>query len=205
MKPKYFLIGIGILLVFLMGGQFLDLSQVNEATYLDKVEKIRADKDKMFQSGKESPLIKADKSKFQGLNYFPIDEKFKVSGKFIKSPFPKKVFVNTSSGDNRSYLVLGKFTFSIDDQPYSLTLFSGEDELGQSYNFLPFTDATTGVTTYESGRYIDDVLIKDDLVYVDFNLAYNPYCAYNPKFDCPIPPAENHLLVEVAAGEKKYK
>ena len=76
----------------------------------------------------------------------------------------------------------------------------------KNYLFLPFTDATTGVETYESGRYIDLEIndIKDNLVIIDFNKAYNPYCAYTTGYNCPIPPAENDLHIAITAGEKAY-
>jgi uncharacterized protein (DUF1684 family) len=108
--------------------------------------------------------------------------------------------MQTSTGEIRSYVRWGKVTFQVDDQTAELTLYSSP---GQPTFFLPFTDSTTGTESYDAGRYLDVERLAGDHVLIDFNIAYNPYCAYSAHWSCPIPPAENRLKVPICAGEMK--
>lgn len=143
--------------------------------------------------------------------FFPVDEKFRIVSKFerkVNSPW----FRMESSGQiKKNYRVYGTIHFTINDTAVTLNIYQSQDLMGtekyRDHLFIPFTDATSGEDTYESGRYIDLEIkdIKNDTFLIDFNRAYNPYCAYvSGKFNCPIPPAGNRLPVAIRAGEKAF-
>jgi uncharacterized protein (DUF1684 family) len=118
-------------------------------------------------------------------------------------PFLEQVTVEmgTSTGDFNQYIRFGRFTFDVDGVEAELTLFTSAD--GET--FLPFVDATSPDETYGAGRYLELEHINDNRYLVDFNLAYNPWCAYSPFYSCPLPPEENRLSVPIEAGEKNFK
>ncbi len=145
------------------------------------------------------------------MSFFSVNEKFRINCKFeriINSPW----FRMESSGQiKKNYRVYGIIHFIINDSAVTLNIYQSQDlmttEKYRDHLFIPFTDATSGEETYESGRYIDLEIkdIKNDKILIDFNKAYNPYCAYvSGKFNCPIPPAENRLPVAIRAGEKAF-
>jgi uncharacterized protein (DUF1684 family) len=116
-------------------------------------------------------------------------------------PFPAReaIEIQTSTGDGRIYVRFGRFKFSVDGQEAELTIYETE----QGY-FLPFVDSLAGTETYPAGRYLDPEPLTGNRFLVDFNLAYNPYCAYNEAWSCPLTPFENRLKVPIRAGEKLF-
>lgn len=144
--------------------------------------------------------------------FYPVNEKFKVQCRFEKSADTSVVVMKTSGTKipQKDFVRYGKIHFSLNDTALSLTIYRSKalennPQYGR-YLFIPFTDATTGEDTYGSGRYIDIFTydIKNDSVVIDFNKAYNPYCAYSSGYNCPIPPMENLLPVAIKAGEKVF-
>jgi uncharacterized protein (DUF1684 family) len=109
--------------------------------------------------------------------------------------------METSTGDSREYKRAGKVRFDVEGQAAELTIF--QDSSGEL--FLPLRDATSGKESYGAGRYLEPDLIDDETVHVDFNYLYNPYCAYNEAYSCPLPPGENWLRVPITAGEKSFR
>ncbi|HTM91438.1 MAG TPA: DUF1684 domain-containing protein [Flavisolibacter sp.] len=145
------------------------------------------------------------------LHFFEANEKFKVLAKFERSSNNQWFEMPTSGRLKQIFRVYGTLSFTINDTLVKMNLYQSQGLMGsneyKNYLFLPFTDATTGVETYESGRYIDLQTsdIKNNQIIIDFNKAYNPYCAYvSGVYNCPIPPRENHLAVAIRAGEKTY-
>ena len=144
------------------------------------------------------------------IDFFPANSTYNLIGAFKRINDTMGFEMNTSSGMKKPYLVYGKVSFVIDGVGHSLfiyrskTLMSLEDY--KDYLFIPFTDATSGISTYGGGRYIDVSIqqIKEDSLRIDFNKAYNPYCAYTAGYNCPIPPKENFLKIPIYAGEKNY-
>ena len=110
------------------------------------------------------------------------------------------VSIQTSTGDTQHYTRYGKIGFSVEGQAATLTIY--ESEYGF---FIPFVDALAGSETYPAGRYLDPELLPNGKLAVDFNLAYNPYCAYNERWSCPLTPFENRLKVPIRAGEKIFE
>jgi len=148
----------------------------------------------------------------ESMSFFPVNEKLRINCKFgrtLNSPW----FRMESSGPvRRNYRTYGVIHFIINDTAVTLNIYQSQDLMTspqyKDHLFIPFTDATSGEETYESGRYIDLEIsdIKTDKVLIDFNRAYNPYCAYvSGKYNCPIPPTENRLTVPIRAGEKAFK
>lgn len=145
---------------------------------------------------------------FDGPRYYPVSEKWRVPARLDRDVpgTGERVQLLTSIGDMRDFEVYGTFVFSVDGQEQRLTAYSmvpsppDYDEL-----FVPFKDATTGKETYGAGRYMDIPRHEEAEYLVDFNTAYNPLCAYSPRYNCPYPPPQNTLKVAVEAGEKSPK
>lgn len=145
------------------------------------------------------------------LHFFDVDPKYKVVTRFEKAQTAEWFEMPTTGKIKKAYRVYGVLSFTINDTLVKMNVYQAQGlmEIDQYKNhlFLPFTDATTGVETYETGRYLDlkATDIKNNEIIVDFNKAYNPYCAYvSGVYNCPIPPKENHLAVAIRAGEKAY-
>ena len=145
------------------------------------------------------------------LQFFPIDKKYKAIAKFERSQNNQWFEMPTSGRLKKIFRVYGTLSFTIDDTLVTMNLYQSQGLMGsdqyKNYLFLPFTDVTSGIETYESGRYIDLEIsdIKNNEVVIDFNKAYNPNCAYvTGVYNCPVPPRENHLPVAIRAGEKIY-
>ncbi len=173
----------------------------------DLIKQERTEKDAFFKTGKDSPVPVGEKIGFKGLNYYEPDEKYVIPAKFEIYTEPDTVKMKTSKKERvKAFLRYGYFTFSFGGKNYKLNAFlilplSGENEL-----FIPFTDESCGFDSYSAGRYLDIAETPGQSDYIiDFNYSYNPYCAYNKKYTCPLVPPENHLPFEVRAGERKYK
>jgi len=166
---------------------------------MDLLEQFRHDKDDFFKNDYQSPLGPEQKQGFSGLKYYPENPTLRLELKLEKSPAPAPVILQTSTGEAREYLHAGQIRFDVGAQEAVLQVYT--DDAGY---FLPFVDATAPDETYGAGRYLEPDELGDDLLNVDFNLAYNPYCAYNERWSCPLPPRENRLKVRIEAGEKKF-
>lgn len=158
----------------------------------------RKHKDDFFASP-DSPLLPDQRGTFQGLHYFPENPDLRLELPLDTNVSSETVLMQTSTGTQRRYHRAGKIHFTVDGHAAELTVF--KDDHGY---FLPFRDATGKTETYEAGRYLEPEMGEDGKLSVDFNLAYNPYCAYNEHFSCPLPPIENWLKVPIPAGEKRY-
>ena len=162
----------------------------------EDLDAFRAAKDEFFKTDYQSPI--EDPSAFPGLRYFPPEPDFVLKA----MPIPgdeEPITVQTSDGAERQYVRTATVDLETPEGPATLTLFTTEGSHGF---FVPFRDATSGIETYGAGRYLDVAADEDGSVTIDFNLAYNPYCAYSDAYSCPLPPAENWLAVAIRAGEK---
>ncbi len=169
--------------------------------------KFIATKDSLFLHAPWSPLTTEMKSDFQGLKYFEYDPRFRFTGSIVIYEEPDStVLYATRAGDVRPALKYGYFPFNFMDKEFRLQVFKmgSRKNPDKQYLFLGFTDATSGNETYGGGRYIDLEENASNNYAVDFNYAYNPYCAYNPRYSCALPPKENRLPFPVLAGEKNY-
>ena len=166
---------------------------------MNPLEEFRTSKDDFFASHPQSPLTPEQKRNFQGLDYFDENPDLEFEVQVEKFQEQEPVVIQTSTGQTQKYTRYGKFKFNVDGQEAELTLYAGENGF-----FLPFVDALAGKETYPAGRYLEPDPLPGDRFLVDFNMAYNPYCAYNEMWSCPLTPPENRLKVPIRAGEKQF-
>jgi uncharacterized protein (DUF1684 family) len=167
-----------------------------------RLDDFRKHKDEYFASGDHSPLAHADRHDFKGLSYFPYNPSLQFELDIDATQDQgSPITLNTSDGQKVDFLIAGKVRFLADNGEYELTLLKDYD---RGRFFLPFNDATNGLETYKDGRYLDPQQKPNGKLVLDFNYAYNPYCAYDDGWSCPLPPAENKLPVEIRAGEKAF-
>jgi uncharacterized protein (DUF1684 family) len=159
----------------------------------------RHDKDRFLAKSHQSPLPPDDRPGFEGLDYYDPNPEL-VFTLPVEPADGAEVRVQTSDGSVRRYRRLGRVTFAVDGEAATLALYS----TGHPGLFVPFRDATSGTDTYGAGRYLDVEPNGDGTVTIDFNYAYNPFCAYDDAYSCPLPPGENWLTVPIRAGEKTY-
>ncbi len=164
-----------------------------------------------FKDASKSPLTKTDLKKFKGLAFFPIDNKFKVTAQLTKTPNSPVIPFQTTTERIVAYKKYGVVSFNIDSKNFSLNIYKDEapEPIYKDYLFLPFLDKTNGKSTYKGGRYVE-ILTTDEnkegtQITIDFNKAYNPYCAYNKEYSCPITPSENYLDMPIEAGVKAFE
>ncbi len=179
-----------------------DLSSMG--AYELELVKDRKEKDLHFIRDEASPIKPSQRELFKSLDYYPPDKRFAFYTALEPLAKPELFVIATSKDKPREMLHIGYLPFSYNGATYKLSVFAPKDTSDGNYWFVPFTDATTGKETYGGGRFIDIEDIHSDSTYLDFNYAYNPYCAYNERYDCPIPPPENKLPVAILAGEKKF-
>jgi uncharacterized protein (DUF1684 family) len=166
---------------------------------MTELEAMRAEKDEFFGRDPQSPLTREQRQDFHGLNYFEENDALRLEVKVEEFTDKQEVTMQTSTGSVQMYARFGKFSFLVDDEKVELTIYQNENGF-----FLPFVDSLAGKETYPAGRYLEPEPLPGGRFFVDFNLAYNPYCAYNEMWSCPITPSENRLKVAVRAGEKLY-
>jgi len=177
----------------------------SDEDYLASIQKDRNEKAEFMKSGNGSPFLK-DSIPFTELHYFTIDPKYKVKAKLQPIEGKKVVILATSDGNEQKYLEYANAIFSLDGIENRLLILELM-EMGPQRGklFLAFADQTSGAETYGAGRYLDVKKVPAATsVILDFNLAYNPYCAYNDSYSCPFPPKENILEVAIRAGEMNY-
>ncbi|MCA9940355.1 MAG: DUF1684 domain-containing protein [Anaerolineales bacterium] len=172
-----------------------------------EINQFRRQVDDFMRNHPQSPLDHEQRRGFRGLSYFAPDEAFVFVVEVRRFPDDEPLIqMETSTGDVRLYRRWGEFSVTVAGESGSLTIYS--DPQGEDF-FLPFKDATNGAETYGAGRYLDNhrpglTRLHGNMWEVDFNFAYNPYCAYSPYYSCPLPPRENWLKIPIRAGEKSF-
>jgi len=162
-----------------------------------------------FKNPDESPLSVKDLKNFKGLEFFDIDTSFILTAQFVRTPAEAPFAMPTTTDRKPVYVKYGEVYFQLKAKTIKLNIYQNQELIKKpeyvDYLFLPFTDKTNGETTYSGGRYLDIRIPEGDSIILNFNKAYNPYCAYNHTYSCPIPPSENNLPVSIPAGVKVYK
>lgn len=166
---------------------------------MSELDEIRAEKDEFFGGHSQSPLTREQRKLFSGLKYFSENDALRLEVKVEEFSVKMGFNVQTSTGGVQYYEKFGKFSFDVEGTQVELTIYQSEHGF-----FLPFVDALAGSETYPAGRYLEPEPLPGGRFFIDFNLAYNPYCAYNDMWSCPITPTENRLKVAIRAGEKLY-
>ncbi len=172
-----------------------------------EVQADRREKDDLFARDPDSPIPRAERANFRGLDYYPADPAWRYAGWIEPYKTAERISIVTTAGKPRPCERWGKVIFARDGQVVTLQVYRLLDvpeRQGGEGLFLPFKDATTGKETYDAGRYIDLVGPEGGPFVLDFNLAYNPSCAYGDasRFQCPATPAENRLPIAITAGER---
>ncbi|MEW5982643.1 MAG: DUF1684 domain-containing protein [Acidobacteriota bacterium] len=172
-----------------------------DRAYVEKLLSDRAAKDAAFRVQIDQPIPADKQSAFLPLKYFPPDPGYAVPASFTPAPGRTPVQMPTSTGKIRDMELVGTLEFTLNRKLLSLGAFV---EAGAAFDrlFVPFADLTTGTETYPAGRYLEIDRNRTGIYVVDFNRAFNPFCAYNPDYDCPFPPPRNRLPVPVRAGER---
>lgn len=172
------------------------------------VEKFQKELNTEFADAKTSPLTTEDLAVFKALDFYPINEKFFVTAKFVRTENEKPFEMKTSTDRKPMYVKYGEAHFEIDGKPFQLNIYQNielsKKEEYKDYLFLPFSDLTSGKESYIGGKYIDLKTPTGEKIVIDFNTSYNPLCAYNHKYSCPKVPLENDLKIEIQAGVKKF-
>ncbi|HXJ98585.1 MAG TPA: DUF1684 domain-containing protein [Gelidibacter sp.] len=162
-----------------------------------------------FKDASKSPLKKKDRKDFRGLEFFKVDSAYVVQATLKTTPDEQPFKMKTTTDRLPEYVKYGEITFNLENETFTLNVFRDLDlmkeEGFEDYLFLPFLDDTNGDETYGGGRYLDLRIPEGDVMIVDFNKAYNPYCAYNEKYSCPIVPRDNYVGVNIKAGVKAFE
>jgi len=166
-----------------------------------ELKRFRAEKDRVFRKEPHSPLTPEQRDAFAGLVYFDENPQLVINGTVDRDVEPGEVRMATSAGEEQVYQRYGVVRFRVDGEAAQVVLYASDDS---DVLFIPFRDATSGHETYGAGRYLEVHAHGDDVT-IDFNYAYNPNCAYDPAWSCPLPPAENWLKVPIRAGEKAFQ
>lgn len=194
-----------IVIIAIVAGMYYSLTgSETSAGYMARIEQLRSEKDNNLKADDDSPF--GDSIAFTGLKYFPIDARYRIDARLTEINPKKPVVLPTSDGREKSYLEYAYAEFELDGVKNKLLILEIMD-MGpyRGTLFLAFADKTSAAETYGAGRYLDVKKVPGaKSITLDFNEAYNPYCAYNDNYSCPFPPKENMLDVEIKAGEKTY-
>lgn len=186
--------------------------QINaQDSYTKEIKNYQYEQNIKFHDKRSSPLKAKDLKTFKALSFYKIDEKYKVIAKLVKEENPEIFEMPTTTDRKPLYIKYGTLYFTIDGKEQQLSIYQNKDfdrsPVYKNYLFLPFTDLTSGNESYGGGRYLDVFTTDekpDGTIVIDFNKSYNPYCAYNDKFSCPITPKENKVTVALRAGVKNF-
>jgi uncharacterized protein (DUF1684 family) len=187
-------------------------NQIDHFSHSSQIKSFQEEMNSSYKNAKESPLEESERKKFQSLPFFKIDEDYKIEADFVRTTDGQPFEMQTTTDRKPIYQKFGEVSFELHGKRHTLNVYQSQDlmekEEYKNYLFLPFTDLSNGQESYYAGRYIDLQIPEReaadgqelDKITIDFNKAYNPYCAYNATYSCPIPPKENHLEVKVLAG-----
>ncbi len=182
-------------------------AQYDSAAALKDILQFQDELNNEYRSPETSPLSKEKRMSFARINFFATDLRYTVTAKFTRTPDENFFNMPASGKENKAYVKYAEVTFSLLGQRYKLNVYQSLELLQnrkyRDYLFIPFRDATSGEETYGGGRYIDLLIPLSDTISIDFNKAYQPYCAYTEGYNCPIPPKENYLPVKIEAGVRQ--
>jgi len=196
---------IGIFVVVGLAFWYTLTRSTDEEVYVENIQKERERQFRFLKFNLDSPLEDHQKSELTSLSFYPIDMSYRVRAKMIPAEDRRMLEIPMTDGTVEKYLKHSYAEFQLNGQPLRLLLLQAAKESDKRNFFLAFADDTSGEETYGGGRYINLRQDGKNSITIDFNMAYNPYCAYNPDYACPLPPRENILEIPIRAGEKDYK
>jgi uncharacterized protein len=195
---------LSILLPFLLLSAHINAQSTAETPYLQEIRQYQQELNDSYRSPEKSPLEPEDLKEFSGLPFFPIDSGYRIEARFVRTPGSKPFKMPTSTSRLPIYEKYGEAHFELHGQKIVLPLYQSHELRTKAeyknHLFLPFKDLTNGNESYGGGRYLDVSIPEGDTILLDFNKAYNPYCAYSSRYSCPIPPKENRLRIHIRAG-----
>jgi uncharacterized protein (DUF1684 family) len=171
-------------------------------TYDEEIAAWRVEKDRFMRESNESPVLAGDRATFGPLPYFPVSDTYRVPAALQIIDTQDVIEMSTSTNQRRRMRRIGTLRFTLKGQALQLTAFVEASERDVRRLFVPFNDLTNGTETYPGGRYLDLDRTATGIYDLDFNRAYHPFCLFNPKYECQVPPRENRLQVPIRAGEK---
>lgn len=180
------------------------LGTTSDEDYVQIIESKRNEKIDFLKNSEQSPF-KQHLIKFEEPDYFPISSEYKTRAKLQRISSTQRVIIESSDGSSSTYTKFAFANFKIHGVESQLLILRPYGFGDMKNYFVAFADNTSGVSSYGGGRYLDLDIGNSDNIMIDFNLAYNPYCAYAPQYSCPLPPVENILNIAIEAGEKDYK
>lgn len=201
MKRNRILLIIIIVIAIVIGYYTTTETEMSVEQHTEFIQEERDEQERFMRYNEESPFV-ATKTTFDELSYYPpnLDYRLKAQLKFDEVQQP--VTLGTNDGKQKQYLSYATATFEFENQTHTLKIL---EDVEEGVLFLPFGDATSAIETYGAGRYLDLEKQSSNVITLDFNLAYNPYCAYVDGYTCPLPPRENLLDIPIYAGEKTYQ
>ena len=189
---------------------FLNFAQRSKESRLESIREFQKNLNQEYKDPEESPLSEEERLLFTQHDFYQIDTSFIVEAQFVRTPYETTFRMHTSSDRQPVYVKYADLYFTLKGEKMKLAVYQSqslkENPAYFDYLFLPFTDLTNGEGSYEGGRYIDLRIPKEGVMKItlDFNKAYNPYCAYSGGYSCPVPPAENNLDMAITAGVQAY-
>ena len=196
---------IGIFVVVGLAFWYTLTRSTDEEIYVENIQKERERQFRFLKFNLDSPLEDHQKSELTSLSFYPIDMSYRIRAKMVPAEDRRMLEIPMTDGTVEKYLKHSYAEFQLNGQPLRLLLLQAAKESDKRNFFLAFADDTSGEETYGGGRYINLRQDGKNSITIDFNMAYNPYCAYNPDYACPLPPRENVLEIPIRAGEKDYK
>ncbi len=185
---------------------FLAYGQKSPSGLVADIEAFQRELDSSYADPGHSPLTPEDQALFEGLPYFDIDTSFYVVAYFERAGKPRTFKMKTTTDRRPKYDLYAYVHFTLKGKAFRIPVYQShrlrEKEEFRSYLFLPFNDLTNGEESYGGGRFLDLDIPEGDSIAIDFNKAYNPYCAYNSRYSCPVPPKANFIDVRITAGVK---
>ncbi|MCU0401237.1 MAG: DUF1684 domain-containing protein [Algoriphagus sp.] len=203
MKSSHVIIVVTSMVVLAAVAYMFTAAESPEA-YIEKVEKERERQFKFIKFNVESPLNEEQRRSFQLLTFYDINPLYRVKARLIPIENKKVREVPLTDGSKEKYIEHSYAEFELGGQTNKLLLLQSVKETDMRNFFLAFADETSGKETYGGGRFLNVRQDGKNSITIDFNLAYNPYCAYNPDYACPLPPKENLMTIAIEAGEKNY-
>ncbi|MBS4073508.1 MAG: DUF1684 domain-containing protein [Algoriphagus sp.] len=203
MKSSHILIVV-VSFVVLAAVAYMFTAAESPEAYIEKVEKERERQFKFIKFNVESPLNEEQRRSFQLLTFYDINPLYRVKARLIPIENKKVREVPLTDGSKEKYIEHSYAEFELGGQTNKLLLLQSVKETDMRNFFLAFADETSGKETYGGGRFLNVRQDGKNSITIDFNLAYNPYCAYNPDYACPLPPKENLMTIAIEAGEKNY-
>lgn len=198
------IVGVVIILIYTLQGTGSQ-EEVQNTKYLKEIREERQEKDNFMKQDEQSPLSDEQKETFKGLNYFEPDKSWQIEALIEENEEKDLLVLSTSDDKQKPFKEWGYAIFNRDGKEFRLLLLQPAYGVATDELFLAFSDATSAKETYGAGRYLDLEVPKKKKIILDFNKAYNPYCAYSDDYSCPFPPKENILPIAVRAGEKTFE